>query len=367
MCPGRYGPVYLHDDEKNENVIDFYKWGLTPPFLDSEKDFNAFDCRKDHLTGSRSLWNHAKQRQRCLVFAEGYFEWFNRKKEKIPYFVKRADANLMCFAGLWEKNEKVSNSPLYTYTIVTTEAPDEIKWLKNRMPVILDPKKDKELIEKWIDPEVRWEQHQDELMDSLPQFDPEYLVIYEVPGEVGKVTNNYKDLTRPVSHKNQKSDTQSERTGSTKRTSSSREKERKPPYEGGDASKDDVEEKDREDEEEEDVVRPEDEAELEDEQEQNDPPALEEDEEVGMEEREPKVRRKGYLASKNTTTEPIMEEKNQDELAQDESGASSGEEYEENVEFIAPEDEEEEAPIRELDDPLLEEQADFPIEEEDEE
>jgi putative SOS response-associated peptidase YedK len=364
MCPGRYGPVYLHDDEKHENVIDFYKWGLTPPFLDSEKDFNAFDCRKDHLTGERSLWNHAKQRQRCLVFAEGYFEWFNHKKEKVPYFVKRKDTNLMCLAGLWEKNEKVSDQPLFTYTIVTTEAPDEIKWLKNRMPVILDPEKDKELIEKWIDPEVRWEQHQDELMDSLPQYDPGNLVIYEVPKEIGKVTNNYKDLTRPVSDKNE-STTQGKKTATTKRTSSSRKKEQKPPDD--DAAHNDAYEKDKEEEREENVVRPEDEAELEDEQEQNDPPALEESEDVGTKEREPKLRRKDYLSSENTTTEPIMEEKNQEELARDESASSSGDGHEENDDFIAPEDEEEEAPIREVDDPLLEEEADFPLEEEDEE
>lgn len=362
MCPGRYGPVYLHDGEKNENVIDFYKWGLTPPFMDNEKEFNAFDCRKDHLTGKRSLWNHAKQRQRCLVFAEGYFEWFNHKNEKIPYFVKRKDADLMCLAGLWEKNEKVSDEPLFTFTIVTTEAADEIKWLKDRMPVILDPENDKGLIERWIDPEVRWQQHQDELMNSLPQFDPSNLVIYEVPQEIGKITNNYKNLTRPASNRSGKSGIKST---TTKRTSSSRKKTQKPPVDG--TSQNNSHNMDAEEAKEEDVVLPEDEAELEDEQEQNDPPAFEE--EAYTKERRPKVRRKGYLAAKNTETEPIMYEKNQEKLAQDDSVSSSDEGYDrdESNDFVIPDDEEEEVTTRDVDDPLPEEQADFPLEEEDDE
>lgn len=203
VSPGRYGPVYYRDQE--ENVIDYFKWGLVPPFATTERTYSTFNCRTDSLEKGSGIWNHARQHQRCLVLVDGYYEW---KKEqgnhKTPYYISRKDGNLLCMAGLWDKNEKVTNEgdgPLYTYTIITTDAHTGIAWLHHRMPVILDPVDDKETIDKWIDPELKWSENTETLLNALQPMVSDKLSVYEVSKEVGKISNNYKELTVPLSER----------------------------------------------------------------------------------------------------------------------------------------------------------------------
>lgn len=64
----------------------------------------TINCRDDSLAENRGLWNSMKHRKRCIVVCQGFYEWLKKNggKEKIPYFVKRKDGQLMCFAGLWD-------------------------------------------------------------------------------------------------------------------------------------------------------------------------------------------------------------------------------------------------------------------------
>jgi putative SOS response-associated peptidase YedK len=194
--------VYLQ--ESDGNVIDFYKWGLVPPFATTEKTYSTFNCRKESLEDGSGIWNHAKQHQRCLVLVEGYYEWKKQGNHKTPYFITRKDGKLLCMAGMWDKNEKINpdaEEPLYTYTVITTVAHPGIRWLHDRMPVIFDPVEDKEMIDQWINPELKWKTNTKALLNSLHQLDSSKLDVYEVSKEVGKISNNYKELTLPISER----------------------------------------------------------------------------------------------------------------------------------------------------------------------
>lgn len=150
------------------------------------------------------MWNHAKQHQRCLVLVEGYYEWKKEGNHKTPHFIKRKDGKLLCMAGMWDKNERINpdaEEPLYTYTVITTIAHPGIKWLHDRMPVIFDPVEDKELIDQWINPELKWKKNTKTLLNSLHQLDSAKLEVYEVSKEIGKISNNYKELTHPISER----------------------------------------------------------------------------------------------------------------------------------------------------------------------
>lgn len=88
------------------------KWGLIPFWTKRNPDYGAvmktINCRDDSLSGigttGGSMWNSMKGRKRCIVLAQGFYEWLksNGGKEKVPHFVKRRDGKLMCFAGLWD-------------------------------------------------------------------------------------------------------------------------------------------------------------------------------------------------------------------------------------------------------------------------
>lgn len=64
----------------------------------------TINCRDDSLYEDRGMWTSMKKKKRCIVIAQGFYEWLkkNNGKEKVPHFTKRKDGQLMCFAGLWD-------------------------------------------------------------------------------------------------------------------------------------------------------------------------------------------------------------------------------------------------------------------------
>ena len=183
------------------------KWGLIPFWTKRSPDYGSMlrtiNCRDDSLVENRGMWNTMKQRKRCIVICQGFYEWLKKGpggKEKIPHFVKRKDGQLMCFAGLWDcvKYEDIEEK-LYTYTIITTESNKQLKFLHDRMPVILDAGSDE--MKTWLDPERnKWSK---ELQSILQPYKGE-LECYPVSKEVGKVGNNSADFIVPIDSKENK-------------------------------------------------------------------------------------------------------------------------------------------------------------------
>jgi putative SOS response-associated peptidase YedK len=183
------------------------KWGLIPFWTKRSPDYGSMlrtiNCRDDSLIENRGMWNTMKQRKRCVVICQGFYEWLKKGpggKEKIPHFVKRKDSQLMCFAGLWDcvKYEDAEQK-LYTYSIITTDSNKQLNFLHDRMPVILDAGSEEMKI--WLDPERnKWSK---ELQSILQPYKGE-LDCYPVSKEVGKVGNNSPDFIIPIDSKENK-------------------------------------------------------------------------------------------------------------------------------------------------------------------
>ncbi|KAH9836024.1 SOS response associated peptidase (SRAP) [Teratosphaeria destructans] len=182
------------------------KWGLIPFWTKRPPDYGSqmrtINCRDDSLIENRGMWNTMKQRKRCIVVAEGFYEWLKKNggKEKIPHFTKRKDGQLMCFAGLWDMVQyEGSEEKLYTYTIITTDSNKQLSFLHDRMPVILEP--GSEEMKAWLDPNrTGWDK---ELQGMLKPFQGE-LDCYPVDKGVGKVGNNSPQFVVPVDSKENK-------------------------------------------------------------------------------------------------------------------------------------------------------------------
>lgn len=82
--------------------------GLVPFWTQRNPDYGAkkktINCRDDSLLENSGMWTTMKKQKRCIVVAQGFYEWLqhNNAKEKRPYFTRRKDGQLMCFAGLWD-------------------------------------------------------------------------------------------------------------------------------------------------------------------------------------------------------------------------------------------------------------------------
>jgi len=145
------------------------------------------------------MWNSIKGRKRCLVLCQGYFEWFKKGKDRIPYFIKHKDERIMVLAGLYDcvtlEDEK---EPLWTFTIVTTDANKEFSWLHDRQPVILSTQKELDL---WLDTSSQtWTKELSKLV--LPYSNADIpLECYAVPKEVGKVGAESATFIEPISQR----------------------------------------------------------------------------------------------------------------------------------------------------------------------
>ncbi|KAJ5779650.1 hypothetical protein N7457_007370 [Penicillium paradoxum] len=188
--------------------IQSMKWGLIPFWTKRQPDYGSMmrtiNCRDDSLIEDTGMWTTMKRRKRCIVVCQGFYEWLKKGpggKEKVPHFVRRKDGELMYFAGLWDcVSYEGSDEKLYTYTVITTSSNAYLKFLHERMPVILDP--GTEAMRKWLDPSQKtWSR---ELQSILKPYEGE-LECYPVPKEVGKVGNNSPNFIVPVDSKENKS------------------------------------------------------------------------------------------------------------------------------------------------------------------
>lgn len=194
--------------DPNHFILQSMKWGLVPFWTKRNPDYSSvmktINCRDDSLAQNGGMWNTMKARKRCLVIAQGFYEWLKvGPKEKVPHYVKRKDGKLMCFAGLWdcvryEEGEREGERN-YTYTIITTDSNAQLKFLHDRMPVILDP--GSEAMRIWLDPE-RHEWSKD-LQGVLKPYEGE-LEVYPVSKEVGKVGNDSPSFIIPVASRENK-------------------------------------------------------------------------------------------------------------------------------------------------------------------
>ena len=176
------------------------KWGLVPFWTKRNPDYGTvmktINARDDSLAAKGGMWNTMKQRKRCIVVAQGFYEWLKKNggKEKIPHFTKRKDGQLMCFAGLWDCVQyEDSDEKHYTYTIITTDSNKQLSFLHDRMPVIIE--NGSVDVRTWLDPKrSQWSK---ELQSLLIPFQGE-LECYPVSKDVGKVGNNSPAFIVPV-------------------------------------------------------------------------------------------------------------------------------------------------------------------------
>ena len=185
-----------------------YKWGLVPFWSKDPAIGNRMINARAETVAEKPAFRTAFAKRRCLVPADGFYEWKKEKGFKTPYYIYHASGKPMSFAGLWEswtprtdaREEQVDAdlfspeiekpSPLHTFTIITTEANEKLKPIHERMPVVITP----ELRDVWLDPNT----HTDRLMlllRSLPSGQVDY---HEVSRMVNSPQNNSPNCIEPI-------------------------------------------------------------------------------------------------------------------------------------------------------------------------
>ena len=141
IAPTQRVPVII---KEKKLTLKYFQWGLIPHWSKTNK--GMINARAETID-QKSAFKGSFIRRRCIIPADGFYEWKNVDNKKVPYWITLKSRELFAFAGIWREWKNSEREKLATFAIITTEPNDLIKPIHNRMPVILSKKNE----EIWLD------------------------------------------------------------------------------------------------------------------------------------------------------------------------------------------------------------------------
>lgn len=130
----------IRDSEENQPELAMLRWGLVPFWAKDPSIGARMINARAETVAEKPSFRAAYRKRRCLILADGFYEWQKSADGKTPYLISLANGAPFAFAGLWEHwDNKDSDESLQTTTILTTAANDFMSQLHHRMPVVLQP------------------------------------------------------------------------------------------------------------------------------------------------------------------------------------------------------------------------------------
>jgi putative SOS response-associated peptidase YedK len=172
----------------SQRSLAWFHWGLIPSWAKDAKMAASMINARGETIAEKPAFRSAFARRRCLVLADGFFEWKKVGKQKQPYYFRLRDEQPFALAGLWESWRGPAGSdgpPLESCTIVTTAANDLCRPLHERMPVILEACD----YDRWLDPQSS----KDDLLALVQPFPAEAMKSEPVNPRVNNVRNDDAD------------------------------------------------------------------------------------------------------------------------------------------------------------------------------
>jgi putative SOS response-associated peptidase YedK len=148
IAPSQPIAAIRSDPDSSTRTFVMLRWGLIPSWAKDPKMGMHCINAKAETVAERPSFRSAFKKRRCLVIADGFYEWQRHGGRKQPMWIGRTDRRPFAFAGLWEHWQPSAGDPIESCTIITTEPNDLMAPIHNRMPVILD----RTAYDQWLDP-----------------------------------------------------------------------------------------------------------------------------------------------------------------------------------------------------------------------
>jgi putative SOS response-associated peptidase YedK len=187
VAPTQLVPAVIDMDA--QRTLALFSWGLVPGWAkDPAVGTRMINARVETIEEKPS-YRSAVAKRRCLVPADGWYEWQKAGAAKVPHYLTTADSSLLTFAGIYEKWTAPDGYVLWSVSVITTAAQEHIAGIHDRMPLLVQP----HLRDAWL--------------ESGPVPIDEFVAAAEVPGQitswpvgssVGNVRNNGPELISPL-------------------------------------------------------------------------------------------------------------------------------------------------------------------------
>src|SRR3954454_19966359 len=193
--PARYNvaptqPVPIVRMADGERQFALVRWGLIPAWVKDPNDLSLLINARGESVNDKPAFKNAMKRRRCLLPADGFYEWKPVGNAKRPYLARPTAGGPIAFAGLWETWTGPNGEEVETAAIVTTEANAAMAAVHHRAPVIVPP----EQFDFWLDCKNVDEKIAAELLVPAPEA---LMEVYEISSAVNRVANDTPALHQP--------------------------------------------------------------------------------------------------------------------------------------------------------------------------
>jgi putative SOS response-associated peptidase YedK len=181
--------IIVNDQGARQLVL--CRWGFVPFWA---KDLSIGDRMinaRAETVATKPAFRSAFRKNRCLVVADGFYEWQKQGRKKYPFYIRLKSGRPFGFAGLYSAWTSPTGDRVCTCTIITTEANEVLKPIHDRMPVILPEEKE----DLWLDPSLTEEAI---LLPLLTPYPAEEMEAFEVSTRVNSPSNDSQDNVKPV-------------------------------------------------------------------------------------------------------------------------------------------------------------------------
>ena len=192
IAPGRELPCVVNHHESSRRAR-LLRWGLVPSWAEDPRiGFKMINARRESVA-TKPSFRDAYARRRCLVLADGFYEWRAEGKKKTPFYFRRRSREPFAFAGLWASwcsKDESEGARLDTVTIITAPANELVAPVHDRMPVIVSAQD----YGRWLSPELLEPVAVDDIL-AHPAYDE--FESFEVSRLVSSVSNDGPELIEP--------------------------------------------------------------------------------------------------------------------------------------------------------------------------
>jgi putative SOS response-associated peptidase YedK len=186
IAPTQYLAAIRNDELEGRELV-MLRWGLVPFWAKDPSIGNRMINARAETVAEKPAYRTAYRQRRCLVLADGFYEWHTEESVKTPYYISLESGGPFALAGLWEHwQSKETDESLQTATLITMAANEFMATLHHRMPVILEPST-----------ADRWMAGEDLQPDAIAQDSPT-LSAWPVNRRVNNARNEGEDLIEPA-------------------------------------------------------------------------------------------------------------------------------------------------------------------------
>ncbi len=191
IAPTQEVLVVVRDPTKAQRQARRHRWGLIPSWAKDKAIGNQLINAQAETAATKPAFRAAFRKRRCLILADGFYEWKKENRHKQPFHIRLRDGRPFAFAGLWEHWAGGEGTAIDSCTILTTTPNDLLRPLHHRMAVILEPA----AYDLWLDPAI---QEVDCLQPLLRPYPGEMMTAFPVSTRVNNPAHDAPDCVAPL-------------------------------------------------------------------------------------------------------------------------------------------------------------------------